>query len=134
MLSELGLRVQLGHDGRPCPCLLRELQNFLVFNLSGAYPVNANYCNYNPIQPLDWRVQLLRKQWFLAMFLHPQTVFTFDLLKTFHKLTLQAKTNPYDFYHTIIWKTDNANLNLSIVGYFLFRPPPHVISYSFDQY
>ena len=134
MLSELGLRVQLGHDGRPCPCPSRGLQNFLVFDLSGAHPVNADYCNCNPTQPLDRRVQLLRKRWFPATFLRPQTVFTFDLLETFHELTLQAKTNPYDFYHTIIRKTDNANLNPSIVGYFLFRPPLHVISYSFDQY
>jgi hypothetical protein len=39
--------------------------------------------------------------------LRPKTVFTFDLLDTYHKISLQGKLNLYDFYNAIMQKTDN---------------------------
>lgn len=44
----------------------------------------------------------------------------------FHELTLQGKSNLFDFYHTILRKTDNAGLHKSIVS----KPPfgPHKVS------
>ena len=65
---------------------------------------------------MDRRIQLLRRGWFPATLDRPRTAFTFDCLETFHELTLQGKVNLYDFYHTILRKTDNANLNKSIVS------------------
>jgi len=99
-LASLGLRIQLGHDGGPCPCPSHGPQNFkfIVFNISGAHAVNIDYCGCTLDKPLDKRVQLLRKQWFPATLSRPQTVFTFDCLETFHELTLQGKVNLYDFY------------------------------------
>jgi len=92
-------------------------QNFIVFDTSGAHPVNIAYCNCYPLsQPIDCRVQLLRKQWFPATLVRPQTVFSFDCLDTFHELTLQGKGNLFDFYHTILRKTDNAGLYKLIVS------------------
>ena len=46
----------------------------------------------------------------------PQTIFTFECLKTVHELTLQGKTNLYDYYHTLLWLSDNANLSAPIVS------------------
>ena len=43
-------------------------------------------------------------------------VFTFDCLETFHKLTLQGKTNLYDYYHTLLRLSDNANLTTPVVS------------------
>lgn len=34
----------------------------------------------------------------------------------FHELTLQGKTTLYDFYHVLLRKTDNANVQRSIVS------------------
>jgi len=115
-LSALGLRIQLGHDGDKCPIPISGPQNFVVFDVSGAHTVNVDFCDCNPLQPLDRRVQLLRRGWFPATLARPQTAFTFEFLEVFHELTLQGKVNLYDFYHTILHRTDNANLNTSIVS------------------
>ena len=49
----------------------------------------------------NW-VQLLQEKWFLATLTHPQTVFSFDCLKTFQELMLQGKTSLYNYYHTLL--------------------------------
>ena len=46
-------------------------------------------------------------RWYLASFDRPRTAFSFDLLETYHKLTLQGKLNLYNFYHAIMQKSDN---------------------------
>jgi hypothetical protein len=51
-----------------------------------------------------------------ASFDRPQTVFTFNVLDTFHELTLQGKTTAYDFYHAILRRTDNAQVGKRIVS------------------
>jgi hypothetical protein len=60
--------------------------------------------------------QLLREGWFPATLSRPQTVFTFECLETFHELTLQGKTSLYDFYYTLIRRSDNAGLSPTIVS------------------
>lgn len=62
------------------------------------------------------RTQLLRARWFPATFTRPRTAFTFDCLDTFHLLTLQGKTSLYDFYHTVLHKTDNMELQKPVVS------------------
>lgn len=42
--------------------------------------------------------------------------FTFDVLDLFHKLTLQGKTTLYDFYHTLLHRSDNMALGKAVVG------------------
>ena len=70
-----------------------------------------------------WRhslVEILCQGWFPATFNWPQTSFTFECLEFFHELTLQGKVNLYDFYHTLLQITDNANLSNTIVSYSSF--------------
>jgi hypothetical protein len=67
--------------------------------------------------------QLLRERWFPATLARPQTVFTFDCLETFHELTLQGKTSLYDYYHTLLRRSDNANLGNPIVSLILLSSP-----------
>lgn len=57
--------------------------------------------------PPPWR-QFLRADWFPATHTRPSTAFTIDVLKLFHELTLQAKTNTYDFYQSLLLVTDNS--------------------------
>ncbi|KAL1937896.1 hypothetical protein VTO73DRAFT_12789 [Trametes versicolor] len=57
--------------------------------------------------PPPWR-QFLRADWFPATHTRPSTAFTIDVLKLFHELTLQAKTNTYDFYQSLLRVTDNS--------------------------
>jgi hypothetical protein len=67
---------------------------------------------------MDKRTQLLRHSWFPATFSQPHTAFTFDCLDTFHEQTLQGKGNAYDFYHSLLRRTDNADLYDSVVRVF----------------
>ena len=55
-------------------------------------------------------------RWYPASFNRPGTAFTFDLLETYHKVTLQGKLNLYDFYHAIMHKTDNQGRSKPIVS------------------
>ena len=64
--------------------------------------------------------QLLRNDWFPASELRPQTAFTFDLLDTYHKLSMQGKVNLYDFYKMVMQKTDNCGRFKVQVLRFLF--------------
>ena len=114
-LQNLGLVYQFGHSGGPCPCPLAGPKQFVVFDITGPHLVTFNYCDCRE-KPLSNWTQLLRERWFPATLTRPQTVFTFDCLEHFHELTLQGKTNLYDYYHTLLRRADNANIRLSIVS------------------
>ena len=90
----------------------------MVFDTSGVHAVNVDYCDCPSPNDniLHWRTQLLRHCWFPVTFSRPNTVITFDCLDTFYEHTLQGKENLYDFYHSLLWKTDNANVSDTIVS------------------
>ena len=118
-LQKLGHRYQLGHSGGPCPCPEKGPMNFTVFDLSGPHSIAIDYCDCVN-DPLPTWTQLLREGWFPATLSRPQTVFTFDCLETYHELTLQGKTSLYDFYYTLIRRSDNAGLSTTIVSIVAF--------------
>lgn len=113
-LQNLGLRYQLGHSDGQCPCPEPGPKNFVVFDLSGPHWIHIDYCRCSA-EPLSNWAQLFREKWFPATLTRPQTVFSFDCLETFHELTLQGKTSLYDFYLTLLRRSDNASLYTGIV-------------------
>lgn len=115
-LTMLGLRVQLGHeqDNRACRQKIPGPPRFIVFDVNGYHWINIDYCGCSTTASAR-HVQLLRAGWFPASVLRPQTVFTFDYLDTFHRLTLQGKITLHDFYLATIHKTDNLGLTTHIV-------------------
>jgi len=121
-LTSAGLVFQLGHySGDACP-RPTALHNLMVFDLSGAHRLVVKYCDCD--RPAPKRVQLLRSRWFPATIERPSTAFAFDILDFFHKLQDRNKCNPYDFYHSIIQRTDAAGLKPEIVRF------PHLLSCS----
>ena len=117
-LQNLRLCYQVGHSEGPCPCPLTGPKNFVVFDIMGFHSIMIKYCNCGEQPLINW-TQLLHKRWFPATLLCPQTVFTFDCLETFHEITLQGKTSLYDYYHTLLRRSDNANIYTSIVSHVL---------------
>ena len=101
-----------------CPCPSPGPPYFMVFDMSGIHSVSIDYCQCPNDHVPDRKTQLLRHGWFPVTFLHPNTVFTFSCLNTFHEHTLQGKGNLYDFYHLLLRRTDNANLSKTIVSCF----------------
>lgn len=84
-------------------------------------------------------VQILRQGWFPASFIRPQTAFMFDCLGFFHELTLQGKVNVYNFYHTLLQVTDNANLSKTVVSVFILsfhfgRFMTHNFQYRYSEF
>jgi hypothetical protein len=62
--------------------------------------------------------QLLRAELFPATLDNPRTAFTFDNFETFHLLTLQGKVSAYDYYLSIVRKTDNVGTSNQKVPHF----------------
>ena len=114
-LKSLGLVINLGHSGDCCPSPT-ETRKILVIDLSGHHTVYVRFCKCSKNGFLENYRQLLRFDWYPASVLRPQTAFTFDLLDTYHKISLQGKLNLYDFYNAIIQKTDNHGSSKLTVG------------------
>lgn len=106
----MGLRIQLGHTGAACSCPLPGPIDFCVIDITGIHFVAIDFCDCRHEGIVHKRTQLLRAGWFPATFNRPQTVFTFDILSTYHELTLQGKITVYDFYYAIGRISDNAEL------------------------
>ena len=114
-LASLGLAVNLGHSGDICP-MVTETQKVLVVDLSGHHNVRVRPCKCSKSGFLETYRQFIRVDWYPASILRPKTVFTFDLLDMYHKISLQGKLNLYDFYNAIMQKTDNHGSSKAVVS------------------
>ena len=106
-LKGLGLVINLIHSTDICP-VGPETQRINVIDISSYHIVRVRFCMCSHSSFLESFRQLLRVSWFPASILRPKTVFTFDLLDTYHKISMQGKLNLYDFYTMIMQKTDNC--------------------------
>jgi hypothetical protein len=89
----------------------------MVFDLNGVHRLVVRYCDCSVLAgSVPKYTQLLRVHWFPATIHRPSTAFTFNLLDFFHKLQNQNKCNLYDFYNTVIQRTDAAGLDAEIVS------------------
>ncbi|KAH9851013.1 hypothetical protein C2E23DRAFT_733773 [Lenzites betulinus] len=111
-LRDLGLVVQLGHSRGKCTHPAKNTRQVAVVDMCGIQAVNVRYCECLDAEnglTHQWR-QLFHVGWFPATTHRPETAVTFQLLKTFHELNLQGKTNLYDFSKTLERLTDNSGL------------------------
>ena len=108
--------LQLGHRGSPCPNPGALHTNFTVVDVSGVHQVSFRYCEcHQEVGGSRPHIQLLRICWFPSTVVLPRSAFTFDVLDTFHLLTLQGKISVYDFYYALVHKSDNTRLlNLKV--------------------
>lgn len=85
--------------------------------MNGWHIVRVGFCACAASAPRDKRYQqLIRMHWYPASFSRPKTAFSFDLLETYHKVTLQGKLNLYDFYLAIMQKSDNQGRSKAMVS------------------
>jgi len=54
--------------------------------------------------------QLLHHGWFPSMSTDPRTASTFQLLHYYQILSFESKVSAYEFYHSLIWLTDNTGM------------------------
>ena len=117
-LHSLGYVCHLGHGGNACPADVRHHQ-LTIIDINGWHKLRVRFCKCGAsgVSHEHYR-QLLRMCWYPASFNRPKTAFTFDLLETYHKVTLQGKLNLYDFYHAIMQKTNNQGRSKPLVSGF----------------
>ncbi|KAF8577085.1 hypothetical protein K439DRAFT_1649163 [Ramaria rubella] len=106
---QLGLWVQLGHDGHSCIRPKSSVKDFIVLDTTGIQSMSVDFCNCDCADP--YYIQLLRSEWFPASVANPTTVVTFQCIELFQCATLQSKISTYDFYSTIEHLTDNTDIN-----------------------
>ena len=77
--------------------------------MNGIHQVKVAFCGCR----LDVEAyrQLLRKCWYPATPLQPETCSTFELLDLFHITNLQGNLTVYDFYKTLEMLTDGWQLD-----------------------
>ncbi len=97
-LKDLGLVICLGHGGARCPASC-EVKEMVVVHTNGIHQCSLRFCDCNDI--IQNFQQLMRSRLFPATVKFPATVFTFELLETFHQLTLCSKITPYDYFDTL---------------------------------
>lgn len=119
-LHKLGLTMQLGHNGGPCPHPQPFERPLVVVHVNGIHMVNVSYCDCHT-QPGGYYLgtQLIRSCWFPATMVLTRTAFTFEVLENFHYLTLQGKATAWDFYQALVHRTDNTGLFEPRVSEFL---------------
>ncbi|KAJ3833633.1 hypothetical protein F5878DRAFT_665489 [Lentinula raphanica] len=110
-LKTIGVFVQLGHNARTACPNPRVVENFTVIHVNGIHTVRLHYCCCpNELVAGERWQQLLRRRWFPATHIDPQTAATYQVMNMFHILTLQGKVTTYDFYAGLEKMTDNAAL------------------------
>jgi hypothetical protein len=115
-LHALGFVCHLGHRGAACP-MDPPPHDIIIINANGWHKLQVRFCTCgtSTSRPGHYH-QLLRMRWYPASFNRPRTAFTFDLLETYHKVTLQGKLNLYDFYLAIMQKSDNQGRSKPMVS------------------
>ncbi|KAE9384818.1 hypothetical protein BT96DRAFT_841681, partial [Gymnopus androsaceus JB14] len=110
-LKAIGVIIQLGHNAGSNCANPRWCEDFTVIHTNGIHSVRLGYCDCsNSLLAGEWRQQLMRRRWFPATHLDPRTAATYQVLKTFHVMTLQGKVTTYDFYAGLEKLTDNTGV------------------------
>ncbi|TFY66437.1 hypothetical protein EVG20_g4645 [Dentipellis fragilis] len=110
-LFDAGLSIQLGHDGLSCPHPHATPTTITAIDVLGIHQVRTVLCNCELVGSAPAYIQLLRANWWPVTLERPRTIVTIRTLKFFHALSVQAKTNAYDFYNGIVRFTDGSGLH-----------------------
>ncbi|KAK7054540.1 hypothetical protein VNI00_003738 [Paramarasmius palmivorus] len=109
-IKEIGVYVHLGHSpGRVCERPQQTQGDFVVLSTTGIHEVELFFCGCNA--DFDHKQQLLEVGWWPSSYKDPRSAATFDVLRQFHALNLQAQTPPTDFYRTLETLTDGSGLS-----------------------
>ena len=118
-LSQLGVRIQLGHSlGEKCPNPKRTFNDdFTVIDTTGIHRISVDYCDCE--RKCHLPIQLMRARLFPATVINPKTAATYRVLEQFHLLRTQSKVSAYEFYNALARCTDNVqpeSTKVSAVG------------------
>jgi len=102
-LRDLGLILYLGHNGTRCPVSFGP-KPMVILHTNGIHRCLVQFCDCS--DHVSNLKQLVYSRLFPATVSSPATAFSFELLTTFHQLTLCSKITPYDYFDTLRKLTD----------------------------
>jgi len=78
---------------------------FVVLHVNGIHHIGLDFCDC--LQPMPRNIQLLRARLFPSTTIYPKTAATFALLEFFQLLSFMSKVSGFEFYQTLVRRTDN---------------------------
>lgn len=116
-LKKIGLRIQLGHRvgeqcSNPSPA---AGDDFVVVDGNGIHEVGLDYCSCEKAQ--DAVTQLLRVRWYPATTTAPKSAATFNVLEFFQLLSFESKASVFEFYYTLMRRTNNTGISTDPVSH-----------------
>ncbi|VDC00172.1 unnamed protein product [Peniophora sp. CBMAI 1063] len=110
-LKRLGVSVNFGHNGKPCPQPRRTpVDDFVILHTNGIHEVRAVFCGCTQ-EFVPIRDQLMRARWWPATSITPQSGATFECLDAFDALAATGKTNAYEYYNSLCHLSDATGLH-----------------------
>ena len=107
-LKNIRLCIQLGHRvGERCSnpsCAAGD--NFVVVDEDGVHQVGLDYCDCEKAKHVV--TQLLCACWYPATSTAPKLAATFNVLEFFQLLSFESKASVFEFYYTLMQRTDNT--------------------------
>ncbi|KAI0058276.1 hypothetical protein BV25DRAFT_1781159, partial [Artomyces pyxidatus] len=102
-----GFILQLGHNGLSCPNPHPHTSTLTVIDITGIHKLSVKFCNCADSRTANNYDQVLRARLWLATVKRPRTATMLHTCKLSHALTLQGKTNAYDFWNVLCRVTDS---------------------------
>ena len=90
--------------------------DFVVVDTNGVHSVGLDYCDCEKAE--DPVTQLLWVRWYPAMTTTPKSAATFNVLEFFHLLSFESKASIFEYYYTLMRRTDNTGTTAVPVGSF----------------
>ena len=109
-LGDIGFILHLGHRGLPCPERPTgdATVRFVIVHSNGVHACRLQYCHCTH-QPNDVS-QLVRAALFPASVERIETAFTFDCLKSYHKLYDVGRMSGQDFVRYLLRLSNNSDM------------------------
>ncbi|TFK81364.1 hypothetical protein K466DRAFT_438418, partial [Polyporus arcularius HHB13444] len=108
-LADLGLVMNLGHDGEPCPNLPTGAPkpiDVVIVHMNGVHQGKLQECHC--VNRPSLVTQLMRADIFPASLHRIETAFTHEVLKAYDLLFNLAKVSTLDFVRWLARRTDNS--------------------------
>lgn len=87
-----------------------------IIHTNGLHRVRAAFCGCSHDAGVASWQQAIRQEWYPATLDKPKTFATFNVLNTFHKMTLEGKSTTYDFYSSLEKLSNNVGKLETKVG------------------
>ncbi|KAF8145602.1 hypothetical protein K438DRAFT_1629899, partial [Mycena galopus ATCC 62051] len=129
-------QTHLASDGQPCPNAHPQkpkTRQFTIADHNGFHTHQIQFCKCIREDFRDYQ-QLLAVRLFPASWKHPQTAFTFGVMKQFHIRTLASQKSAYNFVKVLCMLTDNSSHHDVTVSSFSFSVMDKILTWTQDRY